>query len=68
MKVRVEVRDSNPRPPVIAAIMGFEEAANDQAETGRGLIIVDALASTRGSGSSPVGRGKTTRFELGVWS
>lgn len=61
-RLRVEVRDSNPRPPILAAILGGEEAVNDEAESGRGMLIVDAVAWAWGT--SPAGRGKTTWFEL----
>jgi anti-sigma regulatory factor (Ser/Thr protein kinase) len=62
--IRVEVRDSEPRPPVLVAGLGPEGEGNDEAETGRGMRIVDALASSWGS--SPAGRGKTTWFELDI--
>ncbi|MFD3519891.1 SpoIIE family protein phosphatase [Streptomyces sp. NPDC058653] len=62
--VRVEVRDSDPRPPVPVTILSTDESENRQAESGRGLLIVDAVASAWGS--APVGRGKMTWFELGV--
>ncbi|MFS4092488.1 SpoIIE family protein phosphatase [Streptomyces sp. AF1A] len=64
--LRVEVRDTNPHPPVMAAIVGADEAVNDEAESGRGLLIVNALAAAWGT--SPAGRGKTTWFELDVSS
>ena len=56
--VRIEVRDSDPHLvlPVGPAL------ANDEAEGGRGLIIVSAMASAWGN--SPSGRGKTIWFEL----
>ncbi|GHH77899.1 hypothetical protein GCM10018793_27110 [Streptomyces sulfonofaciens] len=56
--IRVEVRDSDPRP----ARQRFRSAESDQAEGGRGLLIVSALASVWGN--SPSGRGKTVWFEL----
>jgi hypothetical protein len=59
----VEVRDSDPYPPVPTALLD-DDAGNLEAESGRGLLIVDALASAWGS--SPAGRGKTTWFEVGV--
>lgn len=62
-RVRVEVRDSDPYPPVPTALLD-DDADNLEAESGRGLLIVDALASAWGS--SPAGRGKTTWFEIGV--
>ncbi|MFI1389126.1 ATP-binding SpoIIE family protein phosphatase [Streptomyces griseoaurantiacus] len=61
-RVRVEVCDNEPHPPIPAVILNLEETAADQAESGRGLVIVDALASDWGS--SPTGRGKTTWFEM----
>jgi serine phosphatase RsbU (regulator of sigma subunit)/anti-sigma regulatory factor (Ser/Thr protein kinase) len=62
-RLRVEVRDSDPRPPVPTAIL-TDEVNNQDAESGRGLLIVDGLASAWGS--SPAGRGKTTWFEIGI--
>ncbi|WP_062008851.1 SpoIIE family protein phosphatase [Streptomyces hygroscopicus] len=62
-RIRVEVRDSNPYPPVPTALLE-DEVSNQEAESGRGLLIVDALASAWGS--SPAGRGKTTWFELAI--
>ncbi|MFI6080224.1 SpoIIE family protein phosphatase [Streptomyces sp. NPDC051217] len=62
--LRVEVRDSDPRPPLLVANLGPGEAGDAEAESGRGMLIIDALASSWGS--SPAGRGKTTWFELGV--
>lgn len=61
-RIRVEVRDSDPHPPAPVWILGTDEAENQEAESGRGLLIVDAVASAWGS--SPAGRGKTTWFEL----
>lgn len=61
-RLRVEVRDYEPHPPIPAAILDIEETRNDEAESGRGLLIVDAIASDWGS--SPTGRGKTTWFEM----
>ncbi|MGP4003030.1 ATP-binding SpoIIE family protein phosphatase [Streptomyces sp. 8N706] len=58
--IRVEVRDSTPHPAIPVTIPREE----DQAEGGRGLIIVSALASSWGN--SPSGRGKTVWYELGV--
>ncbi|MBG0857066.1 SpoIIE family protein phosphatase [Streptomyces spinoverrucosus] len=63
-RLRVEVRDSDPRPPVLVANLGPGEVGDAEAESGRGMLIVDVLASAWGS--SPAGRGKTTWFELGV--
>ncbi|MFE7710314.1 SpoIIE family protein phosphatase [Streptomyces sp. NPDC057486] len=62
-RIRVEVRDSDPHPPVPTAIVA-EEETNQEAESGRGLLIVDALAGDWGS--SPAGRGKTTWFEIAL--
>lgn len=62
-RIRVEVRDSDPHPPVPTAIVADEET-NQEAESGRGLLIVDALAGDWGS--SPAGRGKTTWFEIAI--
>lgn len=59
-RVRVEVRDSDPHPAQAVTIPREE----DQAEGGRGLVIVSALASAWGN--SPGGRGKTVWFELPV--
>ncbi|MBL1101819.1 SpoIIE family protein phosphatase [Streptomyces coffeae] len=61
-RLRVEVRDSDPHPPVPTEILTAGETDNQEAESGRGLLIVDALAADWGS--SPAGRGKTTWFEL----
>ncbi|MFI1304045.1 SpoIIE family protein phosphatase [Streptomyces sioyaensis] len=61
-RLRVEVRDSDPHPPVLTEILTAGETDNQEAESGRGLLIVDALAEAWGS--SPAGRGKTTWFEL----
>lgn len=55
--LRVEVRDSDPHPAINVGRLG--EA---QAEGGRGMMIVAALASAWGNSSS--GRGKTVWFEL----
>lgn len=63
-RLRVDVRDNDPRPPIPAVILNVEESGNDEAESGRGLFIVDAIASAWGS--SPTGRGKTTWFEIAV--
>ncbi|MGQ4514148.1 ATP-binding protein [Streptomyces sp. DW26H14] len=58
--IRVEVRDSDSSPPVPIVVLR-DDAVNEQAESGRGLLLDDALASAWGS--SPAGRGKT-RFEI----
>jgi anti-sigma regulatory factor (Ser/Thr protein kinase) len=60
-RIRVEVQDSSAQPPVPAVIV-TDDAVNAEAESGRGLLIVDALAEAWGS--SPAGRGKTTWFEM----
>ncbi|MFF9105158.1 SpoIIE family protein phosphatase [Streptomyces rubrogriseus] len=59
--VRVEVQDNSALPPVPTVIVA-DEAVNAEAESGRGLLIVDALATAWGS--SPAGRGKTTWIEM----
>lgn len=59
-RIRVEVRDSDPHPPIPTPIISTSDA-NQEAESGRGLLIVDALAAAWGS--SPAGRGKNTWFE-----
>jgi serine phosphatase RsbU (regulator of sigma subunit)/anti-sigma regulatory factor (Ser/Thr protein kinase) len=60
-RVRMEVRDSDASPPVPSAISAAEEE-KAQSEHGRGLIIVEALASAWGT--SPSGRGKTVWLEI----
>ncbi|MCF6525426.1 SpoIIE family protein phosphatase [Streptomyces sp. JJ36] len=61
--IRVEVRDSDPRPPLPAPILVAADAdLESEAEHGRGLVIVDALASVWGN--SPSGRGKAVWFEI----
>lgn len=57
-RVRVEVRDSDPHLALPVSI----SLAEDEAEDGRGLLIVSAIASAWGN--SPSGRGKTVWFEL----
>ncbi|MEE4543052.1 SpoIIE family protein phosphatase [Streptomyces sp. V4-01] len=61
-RVRLEVRDSDAHPPLPSAMSVSDEDEQAQAEHGRGLVIVDSLASTWGS--SPHGRGKTVWMEL----
>lgn len=60
-RIRVEVQDSDPNPPVPTTLLE-DEIGNEDAENGRGLLIVEALAHSWGS--SPAGRGKITWFEL----
>jgi anti-sigma regulatory factor (Ser/Thr protein kinase) len=60
-RVRMEVRDSDASPPVPSAISAAEEE-KAQSEHGRGLIIVDSIASAWGT--SPNGRGKTVWLEI----
>ncbi|MEU8874513.1 SpoIIE family protein phosphatase [Streptomyces javensis] len=57
--VRVEVRDSDVHP---ARQETSPLQDDDPAESGRGLLIVDALADRWGN--SPSGRGKTVWFEV----
>ncbi|MGI5143497.1 ATP-binding SpoIIE family protein phosphatase [Streptomyces sp. CA-106110] len=59
-RVRVEVRDSDPTPPVPEPIV-LSNQPGSESEHGRGLIIVDGLASEWGN--TPSGRGKTIWFE-----
>ncbi|MDI5967673.1 SpoIIE family protein phosphatase [Streptantibioticus silvisoli] len=63
-RLRAEVRDNDPRPPVPAVVLAPDDSGDGEAESGRGLLIVDALATAWGS--SPAGRGKTTWFEMAV--
>jgi anti-sigma regulatory factor (Ser/Thr protein kinase) len=60
-RVRLEVRDSEITPPLPSVFLKSTEE-NAQAEHGRGLLIVDSLASSWGS--SPTGRGKTVWVEM----
>jgi len=60
--VRLEVRDSDAHPPLPSAMSVSDEDEKAQAEHGRGLVIVDSLATAWGS--SPHGRGKTVWMEL----
>ncbi|MFF8233388.1 ATP-binding protein [Streptomyces caelestis] len=60
-RLRVDVRDSDPRPPLPAPVLASGET-DRESEHGRGLLIVDALASSWGN--SPSGRGKSVWFEL----
>ncbi|MFJ3206527.1 ATP-binding protein [Streptomyces flaveolus] len=54
--VRVEVADGSPRRPRLA------DEVPDDAEGGRGLVLLDAVADKWGVGAGP-GRGKTVWFE-----
>src|SRR3954469_2935903 len=54
--VRVEVRDDDPRP------LGAPKRPDPQAESGRGLWLVDALATCWGVNGNE--RGKTVWFEV----
>ena len=54
-QVRVEVGDADPRRPALPA-------ADDASESGRGLLIVDALA--RSWGVDDASPGKTVWFEI----
>lgn len=60
-RLRIDVRDSDPRPPVPAPVLAWGEA-DTGSEHGRGLLIVDALASSWGN--APSGRDKSVWFEL----
>jgi anti-sigma regulatory factor (Ser/Thr protein kinase) len=55
-RLRVDVRDCDPRPPLPAPVLASGET-DDESEHGRGLLIVDAL--TASWGNSPSGRGKS---------
>ncbi|MGY4921929.1 ATP-binding SpoIIE family protein phosphatase [Streptomyces sp. 900105755] len=61
--VRLEVRDSDSNPPVPSPLT-LREEENVEAEHGRGLLIVEALAGVWNS--SPNGRGKTVSVEVPV--
>lgn len=61
--VRLEVRDCDSNPPVPSPLVLAEEE-NAEAEHGRGLLIVEALASTWNT--YPNGRGKTVSVDLPV--
>lgn len=60
-RIRLEVRDSDPAPPILSG-MATDDEEILECEHGRGLIIVDAIAS--GWGTSPSGRGKTVWLEM----
>ncbi|MFE7794536.1 ATP-binding protein [Streptomyces sp. NPDC057460] len=62
-RIRMEVRDSDPAPPVPSFLV-TSGGENQIAEHGRGIIIVEALASV--FGSSPNGRGKTIWLEIAL--
>ncbi|CAN5764156.1 hypothetical protein BH23ACT12_BH23ACT12_18610 [soil metagenome] len=57
LKIRAEVRDSNPAVPVVRRY-------SETATTGRGMVIVDALAATWGTFA--VDGGKIVWFELAI--
>ncbi|MGW5061350.1 SpoIIE family protein phosphatase [Streptomyces sp. NPDC004096] len=61
--IRLEVRDSDSNPPVPSPLSLAEEE-NAEAEHGRGLMIVEALAETWNS--SPNGQGKTVSLDLPI--
>ncbi|MFE0627602.1 SpoIIE family protein phosphatase [Streptomyces sp. NPDC058864] len=61
--VRLEVRDSDGNPPVPSRLT-LDEEENAEAEHGRGLLIVEALAGQWNT--SPNGRGKTVSLDLPV--
>ncbi|MFD9028421.1 ATP-binding protein [Streptomyces parvulus] len=56
--VRVEVADGSPRHPVMAG------RVDDDAENGRGLVLLDAVVDKWGVAPGP-GGGKTVWFECG---
>ena len=58
-EIRVDVADESPLPP------RARRAARDD-EDGRGLLIVDSLASSWGMEALPQGRGKSIWFTLRV--
>ncbi len=62
-RIRLEVRDSETDPPVPTAY-SLSEEGSAQAEHGRGLFLVDALADSWNC--SPNGRGKTVWLEIGT--
>ncbi|MFE6738264.1 SpoIIE family protein phosphatase [Streptomyces tubercidicus] len=61
-RIRIEARDASVRLPVPSPIAAEEEA--QEAEHGRGLIIVAAIA--KDYGTSPTGRGKTFWAEVAL--
>ncbi|WP_055589125.1 SpoIIE family protein phosphatase [Streptacidiphilus griseoplanus] len=62
-RVRVDVRDADPTPPVPEPVV-LANQPGSESEHGRGLVIVDVLASDWGN--TPSGRGKTIWFEQTV--
>ena len=62
-RVRLEVRDSDSNPPVPSPL-SLSEEGNAEAEHGRGLLIVEALAGLWNS--SPNGRGKTVSLDVPI--
>ncbi|MFJ9558884.1 ATP-binding protein [Streptomyces fuscichromogenes] len=61
--IRLEVRDSDTDPPVPSPL-SLVEQENAQAEHGRGLMSVEALAESWNS--SPNGQGETASLELPI--
>ncbi|MGW1045178.1 SpoIIE family protein phosphatase [Streptomyces sp. NPDC002547] len=61
--VRLEVRDSDSNPPVPSPL-SLSEEDNAEAEHGRGMLIVEALAEMWKS--SPNGQGKTVSLNLPI--
>ncbi|MER6556426.1 hypothetical protein ABT300_01455 [Streptomyces sp. NPDC001027] len=62
-RLRVDERDSDPRPPLPAPVLASDEAdSGPDWNTGRGRLIVEALATSWGD--SPSGRGTSVRCEL----
>lgn len=62
-RVRLEVRDSDSDPPV-PTLYSLSEEGSSRAEHGRGLFLVDALATAWNT--SPNGRGKTVWLEMDI--
>ncbi|MEV6564854.1 ATP-binding SpoIIE family protein phosphatase [Streptomyces kronopolitis] len=60
-RIRVDVRDSSTRPPVPAPIT-VDPEIDTFSESGRGLVIVEELATAWGT--APYGRGKSVWFEM----
>lgn len=61
-RVRVEVRDNDPRPPVPTGADAWDAASSQEAESGRGLLILETLAADWGI--SLAGRGTTVWCEI----